>query len=222
VSGHSKKATEWDDFIRNRHGDTHITACKSGYRKEGYCQIHHLLCVHACSDAGIADGKATHVHEFLARSTWDINDEHNTIGLPSKRAYIERPKQSVLGEAKAPEGWDQLPCHMVDHNPIHTTEVCNWVQTNIWSKLESAKANSKCEETSPEGIQDLFKKGSDHFRKELTKRGKREDGTKAVIDSCFESDNWYHPFSMASSPKPRQRPSPTKKLSLDGFLALID
>jgi hypothetical protein len=219
---HPRKVKEWKDFKRARHDPEHIKNCDSGYRAEGHCQVHHLLCVHACSDAKLEDDWVEPIHEFLAAGKWDINAAHNTIGLPKKSAYVERPDDSALGSAEAPAGWGLLPCHMIDHNPTHTTEVANWVAANIWDKLKSAKKNEQCGNTEAPNITKMFENGSDFFRGELTRRGAREGGTKKVIERGFASDAWYHPFSMAECPAPRRPPPRHKKLSLDGFLALID
>jgi hypothetical protein len=177
--------------------------------------------VHACSDAEIDSESETYIHDCMAITTWDINEGHNTIGLPKKSAY-DRPEHSTMGTAEVPEGWDGLPCHMVEHNPTHTTEVVNWVKTNIWTKLKSAKNGERCEEVEQKRIHDMFKAGSDFFRKELTEiRGKREGGTKSVIDGGFKAEKWYEPFSMAEFPLSRPRPTQNPKGSLEQFLKEI-
>ena len=226
---HPAAPFEWKtSFNRGRQSPKHIDQCSSGYRRQGKCQVHHLLCVHSCADAGMPPEHIDSIHEFMVTAEWDINDAHNTIGLPIKPAYHE-----ALGEAKTsrsaecvgdssalrgkpPPGWDGLPCHQVDHNPTHTTEVVNWVKTNVWSKLLLAKKKKKCDRTAADKIETMLEAGSDHFRKQLEARGKRGpkgSSTAAMIESGYASDTWYLPFSMAESgtamkrPRPRARPS---------------
>lgn len=186
---------------RNRNGQEHAKKCKKGkksYTVEGYCQIHHLLCVHACSNVNMPADKEEYIRACLAVTDWNINESHNTIGLPTKNAYTERTTDT---------GWDGLPCHQCDHRKyLKAIEV--WVTDNIWNKLEAAKKKKACDKVKGKSVANLFKKGSKEWRSFLTKRGEGGDsdghGTKACLDYSLSksedarmNDIWYIPFSMA-------------------------
>jgi hypothetical protein len=226
---------EWK-FKRQRNGDTHITACNSGYPKAAmgktprWLEVHHLLCVHACSDSTFPeDADATFLKNCLAITPWCINDhtypvgegESNVIGLPTKQAYVSD---------KTP-AWDQFPCHQVDHD-IYLDDVNKYVTAKIWKALAQAKEEEACEQLTPENIKAKFTTASKKWRAHLVTRGKCFGGTKACLDYCFKGkphpiindQNWHIPFSMALNEATiRQRVKPKSKAALvrEALLAAI-
>jgi hypothetical protein len=218
---------EWK-FKRNRNGDEHVGNCADGYfNPKGLVpnrlEIHHILCVHACSDAtfpaSITDDEKTFIYVCLAISEWNINGKENNIGLPKKWAYVMDGKNTT--------GWDGLPCHQVDHD-IYLRNVASYVRTEIWDKVKKAKKAEDCEELTGENIAQHFIDGSDTWKKRLTKRGKKYGGTKACLDYCLDGkqgpmadSNWYVPFSMAVPDESDARPrAKLKKLERIGFLIM--
>jgi len=102
-------------FKRNRNGDEHVKNCSDGYcapKGRNMLEIHHILCVHACSDdtfpEDITDDEKKFIYACLAISDRNINSGDNNIGLPKKWAYVL--------DGKSLTGWDGLPCHQVDHD----------------------------------------------------------------------------------------------------------
>jgi hypothetical protein len=227
---------EWD-FLRQRNGDTHITACKKGYiaprgETPRWLEIHHILCVHACSDKTFplqsSDDQKKFIRSCLAITTWDINAEPNVIGLPTKWAYVKD-----LALPGKPAAWDGLPCHQVDHD-LYLKSVNVFVTDKIWKKIRKAEKGKECEELTPENIAKKFETGSDVWRSFLEARGKYYGGTKACIDYCLRGtpdplgvindNNWHIPFSMApNKAEVRKRIKPESKgtLEREALLAAI-
>lgn len=237
---HMTDPADWK-FNRNRKGDDHIHNCDSGYLKgpssatEGaqlvlgertsparivyggkarsIVEVHHLLCVHACSDATLPEGVASDaakrefIRKSLAITDWNINCRDNNIGLPRKWIYVIDVQNHT--------GWGKLPCHQVDHD-MYLNSVKDWVTTEIWNKMLQNKTDSNCENMQGSAVVKLFEKGSSTWRKHLNKRGRKYGGTKASLDYCIEGPqdpvreaNWYIPFSMAeleSEVRPRAKP----------------
>jgi hypothetical protein len=213
-------------FKRQRKDRTHIEACNSGYDKAAmghvprWLEVHHLLCVHACSDKTMGDLDKTYIKACLAITDWCINDhtyevpkpESNLIGLPTKQAYVEDPTAY----------WNLLPCHQVDHD-IYLDDVNTYVTEQIWKTLEQAQDEKACEELEAKNIKALFTTGCKKWRAHLVERGSVPFGTKASLDYCFEPEphpiindqNWHIPFSMAESKTDiRQRVKPKFEPSL--------
>jgi hypothetical protein len=136
------------------------------------------------------------VKNCLKVTDWDINEKENCIGLPKKTVWSD--------EKNAPDGWDNLPCHQVDHNPYYTEEVSKDLKRLVWDP--SIRAAKKCQ-FDPEDVKSLLEEASDFWRGELLDRGEREGGTKY----CWKHrkrlrNSWYMPFSMASEPIKRSPP----------------
>ena len=223
---HMKDPADWK-FKRSRNGDEHARNCKSGYygkrpMKFGekdmvVTEIHHVLCVHACSDdthpSDLSEDELTFIHKSLAITDWNINEGHNNIGLPRKWAY-------VLDTGNA-TGWDGLPCHQVDHD-IYLDTVKQWVTEEIWNKIKANKTEGNCENMEGSAVAQLFKDGSVHWKSFLEERGKMHGGTKACLDYCMrgvpdpaKDDVWHVPFSMACPANDiRRRTKPPKSPSL--------
>jgi hypothetical protein len=211
-------------FKRQRKGRTHIDACELGYMRKKFSQVHHALCVHACSDTTFPEEASDDEIEFirlcLAPTDWDINAEPNVIGLPLKSAYVKFPNDS---------SWDGYPCHQVDHD-TYLDDVEDYVTGQIWTKVTSSKKKKACEQIKGKALVSLFNTGSKKWRGFLVARGKENGGTKACIDYCLNppaagtktrmnDDNWYVPFSMGKSDvRSRVKPKPGAKLKRLGLL----
>lgn len=223
-------------FKRNRNGDEHINNCSDGYyrvRTMGsgksarfVAEIHHILCVHACSDAtfpgSITKEEIDFIHKSLAITDWNINGTDNNIGLPRKWAYVL--------DTSGATGWDCLPCHQVDHD-IYLYKVEEWVTENVWNKIKANKKDEKCENMDPESVKKLFDTGSKRWKALLKARGVKHGGTKACLDYCLKGEEdaskesvWHIPFSMAFPESDvRRRSKPPKGISVAraGLLTMI-
>jgi hypothetical protein len=226
----AKKHLEVDEskwlFKRKRKGRTHIDACALGYKVTGHNQVHHALCVYACSNStfpkGLTDDEFAFIMLCLAPTDWDINKEPNVIGLPLKTAYVSLPDDP---------GWDKLPCHQVDHD-IYLKDVNSYVTDQIWTAIKEAQEAEACEQLDGKTIQALFNTGSKKWRGFLVKRGSTNGGTKAALAYClnppppgtatpFNDSNWYIPFSMGSTSRQRVKPKAGASLKLAGLLSKI-
>lgn len=247
ADGHPDDPEDWK-FKRARKGDTHIKNCKSGYSAtssatENKIEVHHILCVHACSDdtfpEELTEPQKVFIYACFAMTEWDINSGDNNIGLPRKWAYVkDRPCPTGAGT------WDGLPCHQVDHD-LYLKTVMGYVKNSIWKQLLRGKKLKACEKITGQNIATLFNNGSTKWRTHLTTRGSgaESDGitTKKAID-YFESfkakadkngpattpdpvmeAKWHIPFSMAILGEVRQRTPPTRgsKVQRSGLLAAV-
>ncbi|EYF06840.1 hypothetical protein [Chondromyces apiculatus] len=230
-------------FKRNRDGDKHIKNCDEGYyaptvvfkhggKVRNVREVHHVLCVHACSDATLpvkieaADKKF--IHDSLAITDWDINAAANNIGLPRKWAYV-LDTDATLKVPGAPNEWDGLPCHQVDHD-IYLDKVEEWVTENIWNKIRANKSAENCEYMKPEAVKNMFERGSRMWKALLRRRGMLHGGTRASLEYCqsgkedpAKEDIWHKPFSMAMPEGDiRRRNKPPKgNLVRTGLLTMI-
>ncbi|WP_437292913.1 hypothetical protein [Sorangium sp. So ce426] len=209
---HMEEANGWK-FKRHRDGDKHEKNCSDGYYRtltirdgtektrgeRRVTEIHHVLCVHACSDETFpptfTQERIGFIHKLLAITDWDINGSGNNIGLPKKWAYVLDPGNTTQ--------WGGLPCHQVDHD-IYLDALELWMAENVWDKIEENKQQKKCEKMAPESVKELFECGSIEWKKFLKKRGTDHGGTKACLDYCLTGSNdpakesvWHIPFSMA-------------------------
>lgn len=175
-------------------------------------EIHHILCEHAITDFDDAmePEKLAYIKDCLCDADWDINDGNNLIGLPEKTVY----KNS---DGKTPVN---LPCHQIDHNTGdgYTNEVLAWLHSNIWESLTITKSDHQMTPTTVKGLLD---ETVEHFKGELTRRGKRSTGTAKAYQKRYDDDGWekkwYLPFSMANDGHVRER-SPGGR----GYLPVFD
>lgn len=170
-----------------------------------YSQVHHIVCEHAVAQwkdhYEDNPAKMQYIEDCLWITDWNINHKDNLIGLPTNVQFID-----IFGNL--PEtAWIplDLPSHLVDHNTDdgYTEEVGAYLKTNIWDTLEESKKNH---EVDAEAIKTQLKNASGHFEKRLRDRAKREGGVKKGWKLRFEKKyekKWYHPFSMAETPKHR-------------------
>ena len=226
-------------FKRNRNGSEHADNCTDGYiqpkgKSPSWLQIHHALCVHACSNVtfpqSITEAQRTFIEACFEMTEWNINGPDNNIGLPCKWPYVEDPDNGT--------GWDKYPCHQVDHD-LYLTAVETYVTEKIWLELLNAQEEKKCEEIKGENIAHYFNTGSSTWKDMLKTRGQSYGGTKGCLDYCVKGtaaplelvgneEKWYVPFSMApSEDEARERVKPPKleageKLNISGLLGIVD
>lgn len=212
-------------FKRARNGDEHIRNCSDGYStassaKENKIEIHHCLCVHACSDETFPDDlteeQIDFIHASLAQTEWNINSGDNNIGLPRKWAYINDPDNDTA--------WDGYPCHQVDHD-LYLENVEEYVTDKIWNSLLNSKKGKKCEKIDGKTVAGKFNAGSTKYKSFLTARGV---GTKKSLDYCQSGkvkepmeSSWHIPFSMAvpvGDVRPRAKPPANTTWKRAGFL----
>jgi hypothetical protein len=208
------------ELIRGRVGRTNIERCKKnkGFGDDSityyYREVHHVVCVHCMTDATISEmmendsDKLQTITDCLDLTKWDINDDHNTVGLPKKSAFYEyKPSQ-----------WGGWPCHQVDHNVNggYTEQVSLFLKVNVWDVvIETAK---ECE-FEPESLEELLKDCSDFWYDFLKTRGGENGGTAYCWKHRFEiadgthknksvKQPWYHPFSMHPDTPTERKPPP--------------
>jgi hypothetical protein len=204
-------------LVRGRKGRTHITRCGRGYTSPSYIfkEIHHVLCIHCVTDATISeqlnddDENVQRIKDCLDLTNWNINDSHNTVGLPKKRAFYRYPSSD----------WGGWPCHQVDHNVNggYTEKVSDYLGTNIWKPaLEVAE---DCE-FDAKALEEALKSCSDYWYGMLEGRGSMNKGTAFCWDNRFGIENgefkndpevtepWYFPFSMHPGTPTERKPPP--------------
>jgi hypothetical protein len=207
-----------DDFqLKRRRTHHHIDNCSEGYMPPGsgskvdgsYCQVHHQLPVSSLQDASIKDSLKSDpdfevVYKCLANTTWDVDLEENVVGLPLKRAFLDKsaPKQDLWG-------W---PCHMYGHNQ-YTKRVKTKLVEQVWNK-----AQEKAEECEV-GFADIaaeLKAAARLWRIWLRSRGSTASGgTEICWKERRHREGWWIPFSMDPGSPAEVRPPPT----LDEFAA---
>jgi hypothetical protein len=223
---HQEDPKDWK-FKRTRTQRDHIDNCTDGYcepkgRVPNVLEIHHALCVHACSDAtlpkNLSDDELEYIRSCLAITVWDIDAAANTIGLPRKWAYVKDVENAT--------GWNGYPCHQVDHD-LYLEAVELYVTDNIWNPLKKAKKKKKCESVTSASVVALFNAGSKQWKGFLTARGNEYGGTKRCLDYCLKDQRdpilescWHIPFSMSPGAA-RRRAKPKAKTTLQRLGLLI-
>ena len=228
---HIPPPSKWK-FKRSRNGTEHADHCEDGYvepknKKRNVLEIHHVLCVDACSNnsfpTDLSDDDVEFILICLANTAWNINAAPNNIGLPRKWAYVDDPSNTTK--------WDGLPCHQVDHN-LYLDTVSAWMTKNVWKKMTSASKKEKCEYVEGKNVAELFELGSSEWKKFLTTRGKNRGGTMACLSFATSgatkpkdmNDHWHVPFSMSPDEeaiKTRVRPPANRRVAREDLLAMI-
>lgn len=194
------------ECIRAPVGKQHINKCKEGFgfagppgkenqhigpAKPKSVEVHHIFCVEAASDSKIPSGTDMDYLEACFKLTpWNINETHNTIGLPRKWAYVRDKDGSKTG-------WDGYACHMVDHDR-YLKQVITWLGENVWSNLDKAQKNKKCEIINGKNLTTKLESCTNKFKPGLKSRK-----TKLAMDYChgvpktgFTDATWFKEFSM--------------------------
>lgn len=226
-SNHKGKVED-PELVRGRRGRTHITRCSRGYISPSYIykEVHHVLCIHSVTDATIAeqlgdDEDVQRIKDCLDLTNWNINDSHNTVGLPKKRAFYKYPGTD----------WDGWPCHQVDHNVAdgYTETVGTDLKTHVWEPVLEVAEDCEFE---AKALEDLLKARSDHWYGFLDGRGKENAGTAFCWKHRFEIDQgkvsdprvtkpWFHPFSMHPGDPTERKPPPDEGSFTSRFKDLL-
>lgn len=194
-------------FKRQRNGMEHRDNCTEGFRKLAIAEIHHILCVHACSDANMPADAVDYIHKCMAMTTWNINSGANNIGLPKKWAYVNAVDQAatiadrtkgLAGKAAldatfAADDWDGLPCHQVDH-AAYLTAVEDWVLKNIWNKLQKEQKAKNCKTVNGRNIATMFDNGITEYKGFLKSRGQKYGGTRHCLAYSVKDDGAHLPL----------------------------
>ncbi|MCY1018042.1 AHH domain-containing protein [Pyxidicoccus sp. MSG2] len=174
--------------------------CASGFKREGFWQAHHIVCV-----SSVGKRKADYPKEppelpdyleaCLWVTPWNINNPQNLIGLPTNRQYVDSKGQEP----------ENLPSHQVDHNTRDgfTDEVSQYLAENVWRSLTAKK---EVHDVDIARLKKELEDASDTFRQMLTDRGERKGGTRLCWGKRYEEDyksKWYYPFSMGKNPSRR-------------------
>ncbi len=167
----------------------------------GTWQAHHILCNHGIAARKHLDDaeRVRFLEACLKAGDWDLNNKDNLIGLPTNKQFRRIGFNS--------DKLDKLCSHQVDHNTKkgYTKEVVDWLKEEVWDTLEIKKNEHGFE---PKDIKDQLEDCTADFTQKLKDRGEREGGTKECWGKRFKGSSdfkkkWYHPFSMAQRPNPR-------------------
>lgn len=222
---HKKDPKKWN-IIRGRKGRTHITRCGEGYlnASKNYREVHHVVCVNCVADATISDmlkddEALERIRNCLAETNWNINDSHNTVGLPKKPAFPKKPSSD----------WNGWPCHQVDHNVKdgYTDRVSVDLKDNVWDP--ALKVSKKCK-FEPKDLAEQLKQRSKFWFRFLSKRGKGNRGTAYCWENRMKIERgkialpkpWYYPFSMHPSKPTRRMAPPSDKDFSAGMKAALE
>jgi hypothetical protein len=168
-----------------------------------------MVCISAMQDGNIEPAnKLDFFHNCMAATTWDINDGHNLISLPTRQPYGHSDRDDVVNSARGAladamagifGAIPDLPCHSNEH-PAYTEAVIVDLKKNLWRPL--ARDQKKCK-ADGKSIRRQLRNASTAWRTFLTDRG-AEHGGAAL---CWKNRNepgydafWYIPFSMAPNP----------------------
>jgi hypothetical protein len=189
---HFKKTNERKSVLTRNTG--YRKNCSSGF-VTGLWQAHHVACHHAVDGREIEDEYLEYVENCLWITEWDLNASDNLVGLPVNIQYR-------MSNGEVPVNYCS---HQVDHNTSggYTDECKQWLKDNLWDTLKDKK---KKHEVTAKSIASTLKKCTSTFKTKLTKRGKRNGGTKTCWKNRFKDsyeNKWYHPFSMAAVPNKR-------------------
>jgi hypothetical protein len=197
--GSHKKDPPGSVFKRNRNGRVHIDNAREGFDDlYPFMQVHHILPVECLAEETINKNLEKDAAQFIRNclkiTDWDINAEPNLVRMPVKAVYW-LPDKHV-------NNWDKYPCHLVDHNPYYNDEVTEDL-SKMWKNLHGNAEECEVDETT---MQTALEAKSRKWLRFLATRAKRAGG----VGHCWKNKDtladWYHPFSMADPPQPRQPP----------------
>ncbi len=177
-------------------------------RKPWRCSAHHILPVSCFKLNNIKcspKDKKYYVRRCLWVSKWNVNGgsrfegttgDNNLVRLPTKSGYTKTYPNRRRPHYIEPSPEDEcMHSGSWSEHYLYNKEVQQWLNDNIWKKLQENKEKHKGKGKS---ILAELQRGEKHFRKQLGLRGQRNGGT--VV--CWEDKkrkNRTRPFSMAST-----------------------
>ena len=186
----------------------------------GQCQFHHVLPVTSIQDGNILKGcrergDLPFLHKCMAKTVWDVNEQPNLIGLPTKEpyAYADRlvaqqkktwrdlRKLDPMSGKDAKGALPNLPCHLNDHDKFNHA-VIQKLNKDLWPNLIDKRKD--CKDTGKD-IRKLLMTQSRNWKTWLKKRGK---GAAYSWVNREKISTWYKPLSMAPQPRRIQPPPP--------------
>jgi hypothetical protein len=190
-------------------------------------EAHHVLCVACVTEFMGKDqqiGKAEKLAPIVKQTNWCINAKPNMLAMP---LWGHTLKWYVLGFSQDPTAkLDQLlqaaplmsggappfkdiPQHDYDHNSERGYK--KEVDKNLQRLAEQiAKVAKKSHKLAVEELKEELEQLSAKFKRELSRRGKRQGGTDRAWKSGLNNTNpqWYEPFSMANDGNVAEREFP--------------
>lgn len=186
----------------------------------GQCQFHHVLPVTSLADPNInlKGEDLDYVHKCMAMTRWDINEQPNMIGLPTKHPFLEADKLSAgkpatknkpavaglaldklmtLDPTKGMKGNPpNFACHLNDHDR-YTDAVVKSLNKILWPKLKEDRI--KCKDQAKD-IKALLEARSNSWKGYLKARGSKQEGGAAecwINRETTKRSVWFIPLSMA-------------------------
>lgn len=209
----------------------------------GQCEFHHVLPISSLQDGEIACDDAEElefIHKCMAKTTWDINEKPNLIGLPTKRPYEQADRKAAKDAATTSNALKalnamagqfgalpDLPCHLNDH-PKYTEAIISSLNSNVWPKLLDSR--EKCEDKG-KNIRAVLQEHSRHWKSWLADtRGKEHGGAADCwVNRERKKNVWFVPLSMDPgdpckiSPPPNifKKPKPNVRAWLDTMFGAV-
>jgi len=183
-------------------------------------EFHHALPIQTLGSAFLVpEDEVDFFHNCMALTEWDINEEVNLIGLPTRKVYksflqadfdastisaigaaatdllsAERNQAARAGKAGI---IPDLPCHKNDHH-AYNAAVITYLQDYVWIPLAEKKESGECK-ISGEGIREILVDTSELLLEFLETRGREHQGAS----HCWVHRNddgirdiWYIPLSL--------------------------
>lgn len=157
-------------------------------------EAHHILCVACVAGQIIAKDS---IDSVIAQTKWCINNKKNMMALPLWGHTVRWYCSEKLGEEENPgrPDFQDLPQHDWDHNSKkgYTWEIETELK-DIAKVIEDAG-----HEVEPDDIAAALNNLSMTYERNLKSRGARRGGTHRAWLSGGDEQEWYEPFSMAST-----------------------
>ena len=195
----------------------------TGENSGGQCQVHHVLPVCTLQDGNInikGAEKMDFIHKCMAMTQWNINEQPNLIGLPTKQPYAQADREAATRGAtaaslKALSAWlgnrgalPDLPCHLYGHDK-YNDDVIDQLNEYLWPEL--LKNRKKCED-SGQDIKDLLEDHSEDRKDWIKTRGSEHGGAADCwVNREMKRSVWYIPLSLAPDPDPVDPPLNVKE-----------
>jgi hypothetical protein len=186
-----------------------VNAAEGKFTFEKKYEAHHIMCVAPVSSEII--GKPG-IEGVVAATEWCINNKKNMLAMPlwghtvMWYCAITAAGGNIKTDATPPP-FANIPQHDWDHN-------CKEGYT--WEVEQDAKSLAKeveelGHEVEPDDLKAALDELSEKFEGLLKTRGARGGGTHKSFTDGGTSDDWCHPFSMASDGKVTSKGYPVRK-----------